>query len=268
MDDLAQFELKSRYKILKSPLFVLGLVLLLVNDFYLKSEFGKWWTGKLSDIAGLFIFPLFLTVLFPKRVKESFIFTGLGFTLWKLPQADSIIDFINEFGIPIGRTIDHSDLLTLFTLPISYIYLKSEYFAFRINHHSLALISFFAFCATTIPPHQEKKYVDINKVYEFDFSRSSLIERLNRLSAKKIYKSPEYPEIQFKSESNLFHYKMSGDTVAVLLDESKISDGDTIHYETVVADFIITGNDSSSSLKFITAYKFAPVYSDKDYRKK
>lgn len=117
--------MSNRYKILRSPLFLLGLGLLLVNDFYLKSEYGNWWTGKLSDIAGLFIFPLFLTVLFPKRIKESFIFTGLRFFIWKLPQASQAIAFINDHGVPIGRTVDFSDLMALCVLPLSFIYFRA-----------------------------------------------------------------------------------------------------------------------------------------------
>ena len=36
----------------------------------------------------------------------------------------------------------------------------------------------------------------------------------------------------------------------------------------VLADFLIQGNDSTSSLTFIKAYKVAPIFSDKDYREK
>lgn len=39
--------------------FVLGL-----NDRVLKAEFPSWWTGKLSDVAGLLFFPWLLVSLF------------------------------------------------------------------------------------------------------------------------------------------------------------------------------------------------------------
>ena len=44
---------------LTSPGFVVGLSLLLLNDLFLKARFHNPLTGKLSDFAGLFVFPLF-----------------------------------------------------------------------------------------------------------------------------------------------------------------------------------------------------------------
>jgi hypothetical protein len=43
---------------LASPLGLAALVLLVVNDHVLKAAFGSWWTGKLSDLAGLVVAPL------------------------------------------------------------------------------------------------------------------------------------------------------------------------------------------------------------------
>jgi len=48
--------------ILVSSGFLAGLSVLLVNDFVLKQIFHNWLTGKLSDLAGLFIFPMFLVL--------------------------------------------------------------------------------------------------------------------------------------------------------------------------------------------------------------
>jgi len=44
--------------------FIVGLGLLLLNDHVLKATYGNWFTGKLSDVAGLLIFPLFLQFVF------------------------------------------------------------------------------------------------------------------------------------------------------------------------------------------------------------
>jgi hypothetical protein len=41
-----------------ASLFAIGV--LLVNDHVLKEAWGGWWTGKLSDFAGLLLFPLLL----------------------------------------------------------------------------------------------------------------------------------------------------------------------------------------------------------------
>lgn len=47
-------QLKPR--LLTDKLFLLGLIILLTNDFIFKYEASGLITGKLSDISGLFIF--------------------------------------------------------------------------------------------------------------------------------------------------------------------------------------------------------------------
>lgn len=45
---------------LTHPVAAGSLVLLALNDRVLKEEYGTWWTGKLSDCAGMVVFPLLL----------------------------------------------------------------------------------------------------------------------------------------------------------------------------------------------------------------
>lgn len=42
------------------PVALISIALLVLNDHWWKWEFSNWWTGKLSDIAGLIFFPLLL----------------------------------------------------------------------------------------------------------------------------------------------------------------------------------------------------------------
>ncbi|MBI5515898.1 MAG: hypothetical protein HY909_19105 [Deltaproteobacteria bacterium] len=42
------------------PVALAALALLLLNDHVLKQRFPGWWTGKLSDLAGMALFPLLL----------------------------------------------------------------------------------------------------------------------------------------------------------------------------------------------------------------
>lgn len=42
---------------LSHPVSVVAIAVLLVNDHALKAAYGTWWTGKLSDVAGLVFFP-------------------------------------------------------------------------------------------------------------------------------------------------------------------------------------------------------------------
>ncbi len=45
------------------PVNIAALGVLILNDRVLKSAYPSWWTGKLSDCAGLVIFPLLLLAL-------------------------------------------------------------------------------------------------------------------------------------------------------------------------------------------------------------
>jgi len=47
------------------------LILWIVNDHVLKELYGNIWTGKLSDIAGLVVFPLFLFALYEVFVETA-----------------------------------------------------------------------------------------------------------------------------------------------------------------------------------------------------
>ncbi len=54
-------------RIVASPGFVVGLAVLLTNDLVLKPAFHNFLTGKLSDIAGIWLASLFLSAVFQKR---------------------------------------------------------------------------------------------------------------------------------------------------------------------------------------------------------
>src|SRR5829696_2606369 len=48
----------TRAGYLLHPLVLAALALWIANDHVLKSAFPSWWTGKLSDVASLAVFPL------------------------------------------------------------------------------------------------------------------------------------------------------------------------------------------------------------------
>ena len=48
---------------LAHPVSLAGIALLLFNDHLLKTAFGTWWTGKLSDVAGLVFAPALVAVV-------------------------------------------------------------------------------------------------------------------------------------------------------------------------------------------------------------
>jgi hypothetical protein len=147
--------MKANLNLFSRPLFLLCLLLLLVNDFYCKYAFPGILTGKLSDFAGLFIFPYFFSVFFEKQSKYIYIATGLFFMYWKLEMAQPFIDWLSSVA-PLGvyRTIDATDLIALLILPLSYQYFKKEVLlpANRNKVFTLFIISIssFSFVATTL----------------------------------------------------------------------------------------------------------------------
>jgi hypothetical protein len=142
--------------------FLAGLFMLLLNDFVLKAQFANWLTGKLSDFAGLFIFPIFIAVLFRKHKMLAYFATAAIFMFWKSNYSSSLIHFWNSLDIfQIHRIVDYSDCIALGALPISYFYFKhltetnSKGNVFNavksriIFSFIVGLISVFAFIATS-----------------------------------------------------------------------------------------------------------------------
>ncbi len=108
-----------------NPLFITALIILVINDHLLKEIYHNWWTGKLSDIAGLIVLPLFLSY-FCRRLSLNIILSGLLFVFWKSPYSQELIDFYNEFAIiQISRVVDYTDLLAVFSLAIVYWYARN-----------------------------------------------------------------------------------------------------------------------------------------------
>lgn len=68
--------MKREINIVTSTYFLIGLSALLINDFLLKDMLGNLLTGKMSDFAGLFIFPLFWSAFFPRHKVKIFWLTG------------------------------------------------------------------------------------------------------------------------------------------------------------------------------------------------
>ncbi|HEX5709114.1 MAG TPA: hypothetical protein VFX96_17565 [Pyrinomonadaceae bacterium] len=170
---------------LASPGFLAGLSLLLLNDFVFKEQFHNGLTGKLSDFAGLFVFPLFWAALFPRLKLQVYVSTAVLFAFWKSPYSQPAIDVWNGLRLlPFERTIDYTDLLALTVLPLSYAYGRAPARATRVPRpalYSIALVSLFAFTAT-----QFSKRVSYDNEYPFQSSREELLTRMSRLPANDV----------------------------------------------------------------------------------
>jgi hypothetical protein len=171
--------INERLKILVSPVFVIILCLLLVNDFLLKPLFHNWATGKLSDLAGLFVFPLFFCAFCPRYKKTIYALTAILFCCWKSAYSQPLIDAWNALAImPVSRVIDPSDMIALLALPFSYSYShrKQRYPLQRFAALPIALLSVFAFVATSY--HTELEY---SSVYQFEESKIELLRKIHHL---------------------------------------------------------------------------------------
>lgn len=143
-------------QVLLDPLVLLSVAVLVVNDHYLKHHVGGPIAGKLSDVVGLFFFPLVLLAVLewarwvwrrdrwaarPAEVAGAVGLTAAGFAAVKLLPAagtayvvtvgalrwagESIVSLAAGSGLPSWTDVhlspDASDLLALPVLVVSYL---------------------------------------------------------------------------------------------------------------------------------------------------
>lgn len=246
---------------LAHPLFISALALLVLNDWFLKQTFANGLTGKLSDVAGLFAFPFFLSALFPRHALKMYVATALLFIVWKSTFVQPIIDVLNSIGIPVNRTVDYADLFTLIVLPISWCVFE------RPSTHKLkpallnliAIVAALAFTATSMPKGKQEKFTIDNKSYTFNCSRRELVSRWNSLQLEYLADLNKYSgRVDFDSKNNSFHYTGANDTLATMIDNQKYTSQDSIPVKSTYAEFIISGNNRSSEIKLVSLIKFVP----------
>ena len=161
---------------LTAPEFILSVLLLLANDFFLKPWLANGFTGKLSDFAGLFAFPFFWAALVPRWRVSIYLGTAVAFTLWKLPVSEGVIAGWNAVSpLQVGRVIDLTDLIALSILPLSYWRSTRPRQApgRRWRTVGLAAVSLFAFMATS-----REAVVSYDETFVFKGSREELFARL------------------------------------------------------------------------------------------
>lgn len=170
--------MKQNYNYITNLVFIFSLILLLVNDFFLKGIYHNWVTGKLSDVSGVIVFAFFFTAIRSDLKKYIFILTIILFALWKTEYSQFIIDFSNSIStIKIDRTIDYTDIFCSFVLiPLYWYSPKSIFvkpFLKKMIAYPIALSTFFAIVATSairpIPINTlyVDKYVKVKSSYEY-----------------------------------------------------------------------------------------------------
>ncbi len=115
---------------LAHPVSVVALVVMILNDHVLKQTYGTWWTGKLSDAAGLVFFPALLgfvvAVVAPRlgwrtTVAVALGATAAGFAWVKVTSggAAAASDLLSSLTGPGIIREDATDLLALPFLAIA-----------------------------------------------------------------------------------------------------------------------------------------------------
>ncbi len=174
-------------------IYFIGLTLLFFNDWVWKYQYHNWFTGKLSDFTGLMIFPIFVSLLFPKFKKQIVYATGIGFIIWKTPIVDGIIDFWNTYFFTIQRVVDYSDYIALIVLPLSYKIINSDGFdqlvenikikSSLIKQSSFLIISLFVFSSTSkFRPNYPAGDILIQSSYKIELPKQYVLEKLEELN--------------------------------------------------------------------------------------
>ncbi|MEO7214805.1 hypothetical protein [Mucilaginibacter sp.] len=273
---------------LGNPYFIGAVTALLINDWYLKQTYHNQLTGKLSDFAGLFALPFFLSTLWPRRKMLFYVTVSLLFVVWKSPVTQPIIDTVNSLGIPMSRVVDYSDYYALAVLPLSF-YVFNTATAYQLKPallNALMAISVFSFVATSMPKGKYTKFRGINKTYAFNFSKRELISRVNSMQLEYVKDienlvhsrnnvkgtlQPDTARIDFDSKANIFYYSTTfskKDTIAQILDYERLKDQDTVRLRTMYSDINISGNGAHSELKLLNLVKYVEQTSKTDEREK
>jgi hypothetical protein len=257
--------IKKENEIFLSIGFLISLTILILNDLILKSHYPSWITGKLSDFSGLFIFPIFWAVIFPRYKKLIFILTGLIFCTWNSPMIQPLLDWLHSNQIWMDRTVDYSDNIALISLFFAYRYMDANNKRFiKANPGIIAVISIFAFTATSFPPREKETY-QINKHYNFNYSIDTLCSRLNAVTTMYVDKYQSLIEPDSLNKTYLF--SINGDTVYQKIDLKSLSYLDTVQVISNFAKIKLWGNDSSSTIELIETTWYKKMGKEKDYHK-
>lgn len=175
----------KRPNLLQSRLFLAGLVVLVLNDHYFKSAYPGWFTGKVSDFAGLFILPIFFSAVSSGSIALNCSLSALIFFIWKSPLVEPLITAGNAMGIPFHRTIDPTDLIALTMLPLSYWYLKTmpptDVTGRKLALNLLAVVCFASLTSTTLAMNVE---ADMKKSYRLKLSKRELLKEIENLNCE------------------------------------------------------------------------------------
>jgi len=164
-------EFKKSIALLSNPISILTILVLLVNDHYLRLHFPSWLTGKIGDFAWLYFSPFALAAIvslfFPsssraKRIIIPVISFGSVLLVFILANTSplfnrSLVQFIsNLLNIQFGITIDPTDLIAI---PSSGLALL-QWINFKPNENKAYYPAFFLISLSTLLTIANSGYPD------------------------------------------------------------------------------------------------------------
>ncbi len=191
-------------KVLADPRWIFALLVLVVNDHFLKAAFANTLSGKLSDFAGLFLAPLLLAAIVNVKTKKGFWLSGLSvalvFSAINLsPPMAAIWDSCLSLISPHSTTVDPTDLIALVMIPLGIVLFtnveKRE--EKKSLSYGLMALGILASIASTNPPEEEfvltqSSIVSIyNQSNELHIVRIRPLEGRFSIDCKTISTSPE-----------------------------------------------------------------------------
>lgn len=253
--------LKVQSNKILNPIFIISLLILVLNDLWLKQYFSNAITGKLSDFAGLFVFPFFWSYFFPRFTKEIHILTAIFFLWFKSAWFSPILDWLLSFGISVYRVIDYTDYIALVSIPLSYyIFSRAEYsYSNRYLKCGITCLSIFSFIATTQPPSYGIVYKVTDREYVFKATLSETVASFNEVEQERMDKMNEgrkkYNDkpIVLDKESGVFYESpYIANKYGVWFNVNNITAEDTIRYSSYAARFyMVTDPDNKKHTKLV-----------------
>ena len=147
--------------------FVASLLLLLVNDAWLKAAYPGLLTGKLSDVAGTAVVTLLLLTVLPHRPGLVYAGMAAAFAWWKSPLSPPFLDAANALlPVTLGRVVDYTDLLALCVMPLCRpvvagpgAYAMPGPWMRRLLVAPMVALTLFGLMATSVLPLTRQEYV-------------------------------------------------------------------------------------------------------------
>lgn len=218
-----------KYKeLILHPIFITGLLVLILNDLILKWYFSNVITGKLSDFSGLLILPIFISYFLARTRKSIALIIGILFVIWKSHLSSPVIEYINSLSFfRFRRVVDYTDLMALTILPVSHYVINGELFktvkkrqSLRYYRSSILLISSIAFISTSMARHEMPQgTVFLGKAITIKMSKNTLLNKIDSLGYDCYFKNDtiQYPEYSHSKS----YYQINN---LILSDDDKVID--------------------------------------------